>query len=467
MKKAMSYLRVGFATTINILLALLTSNRFLWLEGRVIRGVFSNWIRLYRYRPRYFEQPESEEEIISLIKNRKRLRVFGSGHSFNNAIIGETLISLDKFSGVVWIDLKKKQMAVRGGTRVRDVVHELLAHGMALAAQPSHDAQSIGGILSTDVHGTGRDWGFVSESVVSLKFIDGRGQIHECYPEDDLFKAVIGGVGAMGIIIEVVIQAVERFNVRQKVQISTLSYVEQNLDRLLQENEHFSFYTFPFTEKCQINTWNRTEEPQSRLGNLREHINISLDSLGASWIANLLAYSGLLPAISTFLQSLRRDTNLVLESSQAYNRSIYPLHHELEFSVPYEQTFTILRIFMRLYENLQSDGLPSALIEVRFTPDGHERSLIGPGRQRKSAWIDLIYNDSLGEEAYFIAGEALMMATGGRPHLGKWTRRANRGYMAYVHGESFERFRQLIKKHDPQGKFVNGFTHRLFEPDSP
>jgi FAD/FMN-containing dehydrogenase len=136
----------------NILLSILTLQRFLWLEGRVIGGVFRNWIRLYRYRPRYFEQPESTEEIVSLVKNKNRLRVFGSGHSFNNAIVGETLISLDKYSGVLWIDLEKKQMAVRGGTRVRDVVRVLLDHGLALSAQPSHDAQSIGGILSTDVH---------------------------------------------------------------------------------------------------------------------------------------------------------------------------------------------------------------------------------------------------------------------------------------------------------------------------
>ena len=60
-------------------------------------------------------------------------------------------------------------MAVKGGTRVRNVVHAMLAEGWAFAALPSHDAQSIAGILSTDVHGTGRDWGFVSQSVVGLK----------------------------------------------------------------------------------------------------------------------------------------------------------------------------------------------------------------------------------------------------------------------------------------------------------
>jgi FAD/FMN-containing dehydrogenase len=91
---------------------------------------------------------------------------------------------------------------------------ELFDEGLAFRALPSHDAQSIAGILSTDVHGTGnvfgttgKEWGFVSQSVVGLKLIDGKGEVHECEPSDDLFKAAIGGVGAVGIISEVVVQA--------------------------------------------------------------------------------------------------------------------------------------------------------------------------------------------------------------------------------------------------------------------
>ena len=104
---------------------------------------------------------------------------------------------------------------------------------------PSHDAQSMAGILSTDVHGTGKiygtedeKWGFVSQSVVRLKLIDGRGQIHECEPSDDLFKAAIGGIGAVGIITEVVVQGVPRFNVEQKVEMQPISYVKTTLTNL-------------------------------------------------------------------------------------------------------------------------------------------------------------------------------------------------------------------------------------------
>jgi hypothetical protein len=81
--------------------------------------------------------------------------------------------------------------------------------------------------------------------------IDGKGLVHECQPSDDLFKAAIGGVGAVGIITEVVVQAVPRFNVEQKFEISDLSFVESNFDRLLKENDHLSLYMFPFTQKCQ------------------------------------------------------------------------------------------------------------------------------------------------------------------------------------------------------------------------
>ncbi len=186
--KSRTYLYGAFVTTLNIIVNVLSFGRYLWLEGRVRGGRFRNWARQFVYRPTNFVQPRTEEEIVNLVKSSNKIRLFGSGHSFNAGVVTDgTLISLDKYSGLIWKDLEKKQIAVKGGTRVRDVVKILLENGLAFKALPSHDAQSIAGILSTDVHGTGRDWGFVSETVVSLKIIDGRGDIHECLPTDEIF----------------------------------------------------------------------------------------------------------------------------------------------------------------------------------------------------------------------------------------------------------------------------------------
>lgn len=458
-----SYFRCGLLTSLNILLYTLTWGHFIWLEGRVRGGRFRNWARRFIYTPVNFAQPTTEAEIIELVKSSSHLRVFGAAHSFNAGIKSDqTLLSLDKYSGLINKDLAQKQMTFKAGTRVRDVARTLLDNGLAFAALPSHDAQSIAGILSTDVHGTGRDWGFVSESVVKLRIIDGRGDIHECAPEDDLFKAAIGGIGAVGIISEVTIQAVERFNVAQKFWMADLAYVENNLDQLLQDNDHISFYIFPFTSKCQINTWNRTTEKQSFWGGFREFIAISVDALVAVWFGNLLAYMGLLPSLSNLVYGLKKGTDLVLESNAAFNRTIYPLHQELEFTIPFADTIATWRQFVKLYEGLYSLGLPYTAIEVRFTPAGHDRTLIGPGRERRSAWIDLVCNDSAGFEIYYQAAEAEARQMDARPHLGKFCESFDRNNLAQLYQGNFTRFYQFKEKYDPEGKFVNPFTERLF-----
>lgn len=459
-----SYFRCASLSTLNILLNAVTFGRYLYLEGRVRKGIFRNWAHGFQYKPAHFAQPTTEAEIIDLVKNAKQVRVFGSAHSFNAGIqTDDTLISLDKYRGVVRKDLANNQITFKAGTRVRDVAKILLEDELAFAALPSHDAQSIAGIISTDVHGTGRSWGFVSEFVEKLKIIDGRGQVHECTPDNDLFKAAIGGVGAMGIISEVTLKAVPRFNVEQHFYITELNDVEANLDKLINDNDHVSLYIFPFTSKCQVNLWNRSERKQSTLGGLREFIAISADSFVSAWFGNLLAYTGKLASLSNMGYGLKKGVNLVLESNAAFNRSIYPLHQELEFTVAYEESIPTWRRFIELYEENYKGDLPYVLFEVRFTPAGHNRTLLGAGRERRSTWIDLICNDSFGYETYYALAEAEMRKIGARPHLGKFCGTITRADLEQLHGTHFNRFCELRQMQDPDDKFVNPFTTRLFQ----
>jgi FAD/FMN-containing dehydrogenase len=344
------------------------------------------------------------------------------------------------------------------------VIKALYDEGLAFAALPSHDAQSIGGILSTDVHGTGRDWGFVSQSVVRLKIINGKGEVLVCEPEDELFKAAIGGIGAVGIIVEVVVQGVDRFNIEQKVEVADLAFVEQNIEQLIQENDHISLYLFPFADKCQINTWNRTTKRKSWLGSQREFVTISLDALLAASMGNLAAYLGLLPAISFLMYRVKKGSNLVLESNEAFNRTIYHTHQELEFTIPFAQTFELSRRFLALYEEMYPTRLPYMILEVRFTPADHDRTLIGPGQTQRCSWIDLVCNDSEGYEAYYEAAEKILKQIEARPHLGKSCTSWERGDFERLYGDNFTRFCELMSTHDPEGKFANQFMRQLFGP---
>ena len=113
-------------------------------------------------------------------------------------------------------------------------------------------------------------------------------------------------------------------------------------------------------------------------------------------------------------------------------------------------------------------GLPYTLFEVRFTPAGHDRTLIGAGRDRRSTWIDLVCNDSDGFETYYAAAEKLIKQIGGRPHLGKYCRALRRRRSADGSTASTSpRSSASSAEHDPAGKFANAFTRRLIGAPHP
>src|SRR5688572_31942934 len=118
MPRGRGYVYCGLTSTLNVVLYALTLGRFLWLEGRVRGGVFRNWLRLFRFRPARFAQPATEAEIVDLVKGSTGLRVFGAGHSFNAGVVADhTLVSLDRYHGVLGKDLANRRVAFRGGTR--------------------------------------------------------------------------------------------------------------------------------------------------------------------------------------------------------------------------------------------------------------------------------------------------------------------------------------------------------------
>jgi len=57
----------------------------------------------------------------------------------------------------------------------------------------------------------------------------------------------------------------------------------------------------------------------------------------------------------------------------------------------------------------------------------------------------------------------LMKEVGARPHLGKYCTEHTKADMQKLHQERFDQFLAIRKRQDPQGKFANVFTRRLFE----
>lgn len=459
-----TFLVAAARTTWNVLVHLLSGRRVLHLEGRWRDGRYRNWSHDRRHRAGLV-RPASEEELIALVRSAPRLRVVGSGHSFNDGLATTGInVSLDDLAGVVDLDPRARLVTAWAGTRLRDLNRVLEAEGLAIASLASHDAQSLAGIVSTDVHGTGRGPAHLSDAVVAMRIVDGTGAVHDVSPADDLFRAAVGGIGAVGVISRLTIRCVPAFRLRQRTFIDTRGWARASFERLRDGHEHVSFYAYPFTRLVHVHTWRHTDAPLTVAGPLREVVHQAA-ALAASVLGDWYAHRKRLDECSERVIGAQPSADLVLRSHDAFNRTLYHLHQELELAVPAEEVWDALDRCLEIYEDLYDDAdLPFLLVEVRFSPAGHETSLLGAGVGRATAWLCLCCNQSGDVGAYFDAVEAWMATTDHRPHLGKWCERWTANDLRRWHGERAERFARVRAEHDPDGRFTNAFTDRLLGP---
>ena len=187
------------------------------------------------------------------------------------------------------IDHEAKQATVWARTGLRDLSRPCSAEGLAFRALASHDAQSVAGILSTDVHGTP---GSAPQRPGRLDagLVDGTGEVRTVGPDDELFRAAVGGIGAVGIITQVTVQCVDAFDLRQTTMVETRGWAERNLDRLLADHDHVSFYAYPFTDLVHVHIWDRSDAPRSLVGARREAVNEAKSAVVAATFGDAMAH---------------------------------------------------------------------------------------------------------------------------------------------------------------------------------
>lgn len=461
-----NFLFAAARTIANTFGYVVSRRRYLALEGRLHGSDYRNWSGDRHHRAR-MEFPETVAEVQQIVRSAPSVRVVGAGHSFNDGLKTDGVtLSLDRLAGIVDVDPQREQVTVWGGTRLRDLMPALLDIGLAFPTLASHDAQSVAGVLATDVHGTGRGPAHPSDAVVTLDLVDGTGDLHEgLAPDDDRFRAAVGGLGAVGVITKVTFQLVPAFHLRQGAFVNSRDWVETHLDELFAANEHVSFYAYPYTDQVHVHTWSRTRDSRSPLGAFRESLNETKAALAAAVLGDASAHWGLLPRSAAWMMRLQRPSQLVLHSHEAFSRSQYHLHQELEVAVPRENVWSDLGELLDLYElRASAQRLPFLLIEVRFTPGPHETSLLGPGVGRDTAWLCICLNQSGAVGGFFADVEEWVRRSDARVHLGKWCEDLDAGDLRRMHPERFERFQVVRRRLDPEGTFANPFVDRVLGP---
>ena len=424
------------------------------------KGVWSNWTKGYSCQPARYERPHTEEELARVVAGASKVRVVGGGHTFNDSpLTSDTMISLDDYDRVLSIDREHKRARVQGGIRLRDLNKALASHGLGLPVLGSTDTQTLAGLVATDLHGTGRDVGFLSEQLISLRVMDQRGNARTVGEGEPLFHAAIGALGTCGVLTEVELQLVDAFNLAKVTEMVDRSEAEARIDELLADNEHLSFYYVGGAndnESVRIHRWNRTDEPPSEHWERKKTRTELTD----------FAISGFAPDLAELLvdidedgpvsDALAPDKRLVMPGSRGFGRRLFYRHDEIEFGVPFERHQACLAEILELLR--ERDFF--SIIELRFTPD-HSKAMLGPGVGRPSAYIELATPLSQHHEEVYAEVEEILRAHGGQPHLGKKTNMSAQD-MLETYGERYVEFQKVRAAQDPEGKFLNPFTTRIF-----
>ncbi|MFF7157732.1 FAD-binding protein [Streptomyces sp. NPDC008139] len=183
-------------------------------------GMRTNWAGNITFSAERVHRPESTGALRSLVAASRRVRVLGSGHSFND--IADTDGALVELSGLppeIDIDPAAATVRVAAGVRYAELAQRLHESGFALPNMASLPHISVAGSVATGTHGSGNANGGLGTSVSALELVtaDGEVAVLSRDKDGDRFDGAVVSLGALGVVSALTLDLVPDFAVRQHV----------------------------------------------------------------------------------------------------------------------------------------------------------------------------------------------------------------------------------------------------------
>ena len=437
--------------------------------ARVSRGKWTNWAGNQVARPSAIHDPTSEDDIVAIVQRaaseNRTVKPVGSGHSFTStAVTNGHLIRLDRLDGLVDVDRDNGTVTVESGITIDALNHVLHGLGLALANLGDIAYQTISGAIATSTHGTGRQLTGLAGQVQRLRLVDGTGAVHDLGPEHgDSFQAARVNVGALGVVSQYTLAVVPAFRLRAQEGARKLDDLLENLDSLVDGNDHFEFFWLPHTPWALTKRNNRTDEPvpSPSLRGRAQHwwSKTFIENIGFGALCEVgRRRPSLIPRLATLLPS-SGQTTYVNDSFRIYASKRIVKFLEMEYSIPRRHCAEALS---RIRSMIDERGhLVSFPVEVRFT--AADDVTLSTANSRESAYIAVhMYKGTPWSiaERYFRDVEAIMAEFSGRPHWGKLHFRTVADLEPlYPKWQSFLAARNQF---DPNRVFANDYTRQVF-----
>ena len=178
-------------------------------------GTVTNWAGNVSFASE-LQRPETIEELQELVAAAEKVRVLGTGHSFNRiADSTGALVSVQDLPKVV--EVGERGVTVSAGLRYGEVTAVLQAQGLALHNLGSLPHISVAGACSTGTHGSGDGNGPLADAVSAITFVDAGGELVTLTRDDPDFAGSVISLGALGVTVSMTLDVQPSFQISQVV----------------------------------------------------------------------------------------------------------------------------------------------------------------------------------------------------------------------------------------------------------
>ncbi|GAB2859498.1 alditol oxidase [Streptomyces deserti] len=180
----------------------------------------TNWAGNITYTAKELHRPHSLDALRALVADSARVRVLGSGHSFNEIAEpgeGGALVSLDALPPQVDVDTAARTVRVGGGVRYAELARRVHGHGLALPNMASLPHISVAGSVATGTHGSGVGNGPLASAVREVELVTADGSTATIGRGDERFGGVVTSLGALGVVTALTLDLEPAFEIEQHV----------------------------------------------------------------------------------------------------------------------------------------------------------------------------------------------------------------------------------------------------------
>jgi L-gulonolactone oxidase len=390
-----------------------------------------------------------------VVAEARRVKVAGSGHSFTDiACTDGVMVDLSSMSRV--LSVEGSEATVEAGITLRELGPALAERGLALENQGDVDAQTIAGAIATATHGTGGRFANLSSMVTGLRLVTAGGDVVELRDGDDLLAGRVS-LGALGAISAVTLRCVPAFTIHRIDEPRPLDDVLARLDELVDTNDHFELFVFPYTRTALTLTSRRTDREPRPPGRARVLLRDVLLENAALEAACRLGrrVPAAIPRINRALVGVMSPAEHLDRSHRVYANRRAVRFTEMEYAIPRERTAEALERVLALIERRRVRvGFP---IELRVVaPD---EALLSTAQGRPTGYIAVHQFRGMEFEGYFRGVETIMDEYEGRPHWGK--RHYQSAATLRPRYPGWDRFLAVRERLDPGRKFENDYLRRV------